>query len=259
MLGGVLLAGCLGCSPKTENDPGVPVAEGGESTTSNGTPKSERKDGKSGGKNSKRSGNDRGGNGSGENGGDANGPSGRDEGQSGDQSKPPGGGDGKDRDTTGQNGPPGPRGNTSSVKDPPSDAENQGDTPDYIDITRASVSDRGGEAVFTVTFAGDVPQAMPDNNTFSYIGFTLKGRGKDRSVSASCSDEGWEPATDKEGSFPGEFSVRGNSIHWVVPWSAVGGRDRFIWYADSSWTRSTTLHTYWAFDTAPDGQDATFR
>lgn len=264
LLSGTLLAGGLGCSPEPQDGPSVPaaegeeIAEGGESSTSPGTEKSEKNDREREGKDPDRSRNERGNNGSGGNGRGANGPSGRDGSRSGDHSNPPGDRDGNDRDRSGRNGPPGPRGNTSSAKDPPNDAENHGDTPDYIDITRATVSDRGGEAVFTATFAGDVPQAMPDNDTFSYVGFTLKRRGEDRSVSASCSDEGWQPAAGGGGSFSGDFSLRGNSIVWVVPWSAVGGRGRFTWFVDSSWTQSGTLDTYWAFDSAPDGQDARF-
>jgi hypothetical protein len=142
----------------------------------------------------------------------------------------------------------------SSVKDPAADADTHGETPAYVEITGASFTGGPQRVVLSQSFAGDVPEAMPDEDTYTYVGFTLEGRGKDTTVSATCDSDGWRADVDGASTFPGKFSIHGKTLQIALPWDAVGGKGRFVWYSRSSWTRSTLLNTYYAFDTAPNDE-----
>jgi hypothetical protein len=155
--------------------------------------------------------------------------------------------------------PPGPGVTVSKVNDPVPDAETRGDAPDYIEIAESSITGNRKSALFSVTFTGNIPGRMPDKETVSYMGFSLRRKGRDFSVNASCERDGWRANVNGGRNFPGGFSIRGKTLSMSVPWESIGGKKAFDWRVDSSWTRSTTLDTYYGFDSAPNDRDKRYR
>lgn len=137
------------------------------------------------------------------------------------------------------------------------DADTHGATPNYVEITSAALVGGPDRLVLAQTFAGAVPQRMPDEDTFTYVGFNLRGKDRDVTVSATCDEDGWHADVDGAG-FPGELHIRGNTLEFEVPWAVIGGPAPFTWQSSSSWTRSTLLNTYYAFDSAPNYSRARF-
>ncbi|MEA2497788.1 MAG: hypothetical protein QOH26_193, partial [Actinomycetota bacterium] len=113
------------------------------------------------------------------------------------------------------------------------------------------------EVKLTLTLAADVPDAMPDGNTFMAVGFRFDGKGDDEPyVYADADDGGWVPGTSGADTYPGTFSVEGRKITFVVPWAALGGAQKFKWYANDSWVQSGLVTTSYAFDEAPNFERA---
>ncbi|MEA2460399.1 MAG: hypothetical protein QOH90_576, partial [Actinomycetota bacterium] len=143
--------------------------------------------------------------------------------------------------------------------DSDSDAEKHGDTPSYIEIVRASVRGIGEKVQLTLTLAGAVPTEMPDENTFYSVGFHFgRGGGDGPYVYADADGGGWAPGVNDSDSYPGEFSVSGTKITFNLPWSALGGAQRFKWYANNSWTHSGLVDTSYSFDEAPNFERASY-
>lgn len=142
--------------------------------------------------------------------------------------------------------------------DADSDAESHGDVPLYAEITRATVEGLGQNVRLTMTFAANVPQAMPDNNTFFNAGFRFDGpEDDDPYVYADADDQGWKPST-KSGNYPGSFSVTGPKIVFELPWSALGGARSFKWYGNDSWVNSGLVTTSYSFDEVPNIERANY-
>jgi hypothetical protein len=154
---------------------------------------------------------------------------------------------------------PGPGATVSRLKDPVPDAETRGDAPDYIEIAESSVTGSSKSALFSVTFTGPLPGRMPNNETVTYMSFSLQRKGRNFSVNASCERDGWRANVNGGKTFPGGFSIRGKTLSMSVPWKSIGGNKAFGWRVDSSWTRSNTLDTYYGLDSAPNDQDKRYR
>lgn len=137
------------------------------------------------------------------------------------------------------------------------DLDKHGNPPAYVDLTRASLQMRGNRATIILEFDGELPSRMPNDQTAVITGVNARSGDDQRSIYAEGRPQGWRPGSS-EGRFSGDFSISGRRMSFVVPRSLVSGRDRFQWYAHSSWTRSTLLETDYAFDVAPDDQSVWF-
>jgi hypothetical protein len=169
---------------------------------------------------------------------------------------PSGGGDGGAGTTEGSgendNGSPDLSRAVASRGDSSSDGEGNGDTPIYADMTRASIKGNGQSVELTVTFAETVPQVMPDGNTFMAVGFRFEGKRNKPYVYADGDKSGWTPGINSSESYPGEFSVSGNKMVFTLPWAALGGAQKFKWYANDSWVKSGLVTTSYLFDEVPN-------
>jgi hypothetical protein len=239
----LLLAGC------SSNEPASVAEHGRGKPSSSG----EKKDGKPDRKNGK-NGDGRGtskDNGKGDSGGttgDSNGEGGGPSEDGGDANQPGTTGGGNEND----NGSQDISRAVASRGDSASDGEGNGDTPNYAEMTRASVRGTGENVELTVTFAEALPQAMPDGNTFMAVGFRFEGKREKPYVYADGDRSGWTPGVSSSDSYPGEFSVSGNKMIFTLPWSALGGAQKFKWYANDSWVKSGLVTTSYLFDEVPN-------
>lgn len=102
---------------------------------------------------------------------------------------------------------------------------------------------------------------MPDGYTNLVVGFRMELGGERRArVYAEATNDGWELYTRGRQLVrdPKAFRLAEERIEIVLPWSAVGGRNRFYWHAHLSWTRSEETETYFSFDVAPNDERARF-
>jgi hypothetical protein len=142
----------------------------------------------------------------------------------------------------------------SSLSDPRNDLDQRGDAPGYVDLTSVRLRDTGEALRVTVAVRGPFPTEMPDtqSNALVVVGFT---RGGDEYlVQASASTGGWSPTLSRNGRderYRGRFAVAESRMTFSLPWAGLGGRGRLRWSVDSSWTRSSLLDTFYAFDRAP--------
>lgn len=156
-----------------------------------------------------------------------------------------------------------PRTASVLVTEPDPDADKSGVAPEFADILSTRVEGAGANLRVTIVFRGQLPQKMPDEQTYMVAGFGLTGP-KDESqgyaFGASADAEGWTPYGGGKDSreFPGEFSISGDTIVFVIPWSAIGGPHAFEWYAQSSWFKSLAGTTHYSLDAVPNDGPAKY-
>ncbi|MDQ4124530.1 MAG: hypothetical protein M3134_02875 [Actinomycetota bacterium] len=156
-----------------------------------------------------------------------------------------------------------PRTASVVVTEPDADADKSGVAPEFADILSTRVEGDGPNLRVTITFRGQLPQKMPDEQTYMVAGFGLtgpKGQSQGYAFGASADAKGWTAygggKDDKE--FPGEFSVSGDTVVFVIPWSAVEGPRPFDWYAQASWFRSLAGTTHYSLDAVPNDGPAKY-
>ena len=156
-----------------------------------------------------------------------------------------------------------PRTASVVVTEPDPDADKSGIAPEFADILSTRVEGAGPNLRVTITFRGQLPDKMPDDKTYMVAGFGLTGP-KDEpqgyAFGASADQEGWTPyGGGKDGKeFPGEFSISGDTIVFVIPWSAIEGPRPFEWYAQASWFKSLAGTTHYSLDALPNEGPAKF-
>jgi hypothetical protein len=198
-----------------------------------------------------------------------------------DVSKPKGGKDrpsGKDSESggAGENGSEGGAGNGSSssagpsvfptssavVEEPQPDAQKEGPlVPQYAEALEASIEGLGKNFRITLTYAADMPQQMPDKNTFMVVA-TAMVRNEDESYAfgARATQSGWEAyagskkqqSSDRPPKFPGTFEVSGSRIVMTIPWTYVGGAKRFQWFTNSTWFSRVANQAQYSYDPIPN-------
>lgn len=147
---------------------------------------------------------------------------------------------------------------SSIVDDSDSDAKKEGVTPSYAEATRASIIGLGENFKLTLTVAGDLPSAMPNDQTHMIIAFGITGSSQDEGYSfgAQCTPEGWQPYAggkdDSAEEFPGTLEVSGNKIEMVVPWDYIRGPRALEWYAASNWFSQIAGTTHYRVDLVPN-------
>jgi hypothetical protein len=165
------------------------------------------------------------------------------------------------------NGPPSPvdpslARASSVVEEPEPDGEKSGVAPGYAEILIASIEGLGDNVRFTLTFDGQVPEKMDDDQTFMVIGWSMSmGGDQTYAFSARASDKGWEVfagAKNESTKLPGTFQVDGDSIVIDVPWSFLDGPRAFRWYTSSSWFRNLAGTTHYIFDAVPNKEAGHF-
>jgi hypothetical protein len=149
------------------------------------------------------------------------------------------------------------------VEEPDPDAEKSGLPPDYSEIYVASIEGLGDDFRLTLTFGGDVPEAMPDDHTYMTAGFALLMGGDEAySFGAYADASGWKTYAGgkdrKSGDFPGTFEVSGREIVMIIPWDFVRGPRSFKWQANSGWFTQIANQTQYAFDVIPNENGARF-
>ena len=141
-------------------------------------------------------------------------------------------------------GPGGPAFATKSASfdEATPDAKKEGPlTPRYAEATALDVEGLGKTLRLTFTFDGEVPQKMPTEQTYMIVSFSLSSEDEDEKgygINAQASSRGWQVAMGSKAEatrFPGTFFVRGNTVEFTLPWSAVGGPRPFQFYASASW------------------------
>jgi hypothetical protein len=146
---------------------------------------------------------------------------------------------------------------TAVVDDSASDSKREGITPSYAEATRASIIGLGEDFKLTMTFAGDVPSAMPNDKTHMIVAFGITGSNEEEGYSfgAQCTTEGWQAyagGKDDTSEFPGTLEVSGNTIVMVVPWDYIRGPRAFEWYAASNWFSQVANVTNYRVDLVPN-------
>jgi hypothetical protein len=173
-------------------------------------------------------------------------------------------GDGPGGDEDPQPGEPreqDPATGSAKVLDSTGDAEASGEAPAYTDIIEAAVRGRGRTLLLTVTLRGDVPARMPDDDTFMSVETLVDKGGREYSIYADADDDGWTAYITQRGDsrrLEEVFSFQGRTTAIEIPWGLIGGAGGFRWSANSAWTRTTLTNTYFAFDSAPDGNKARY-
>lgn len=149
---------------------------------------------------------------------------------------------------------------TASVEitEPNPDAEKSGVAPQSADIVSTKVEGVGPDLRVTIAFHGDVPQKMPDGNTYMVIGFGMTppedSEEQGYAFGASADDKGWTTygGGKRGGKYPGEFSLSGDVAVFTIPWSALDGPRAFDWYSQTSWFRSLAGTTHYSLDALPN-------
>ena len=140
------------------------------------------------------------------------------------------------------------------MKDPAHDLDSRGDAPGYVDLTSVKVEDAGDRMVFEVSSHASFPKEMPDPETNALVVVGFEKAGDEYFVQAEASTDGWSTTMSRNGrsvKFGGGFSVEGARMSFSLPWGGLGGRGNLGWSVDSSWTRTTMLDTFYAFDRSP--------
>ena len=151
-------------------------------------------------------------------------------------------------------------GESATVEETDSDATSSGEVGTYVELSSASISADASSFKIDLGFLDDVPERMASDQEqmLVTVSLTLDAGGR-YSLNALGTASGW--AIDANGTtgapeFPGDFAFQGSDMQIQVPWSEVGGPQRFRWIASSAW--SATDRTAYAFDAVPDGKLATF-
>lgn len=153
---------------------------------------------------------------------------------------------------------------SAQITESQADAKSQGITPSYAEMTHASVEGLGKTFRITMTFAGDLPQKMPNDKTVMVVGYQMiRDDDEGYAFAAQASQEGWKPFAGgkedrKQKDFPGSFEVVGNEIVMEIPWSFVNGAYPFKWLATSNWFQSLANTTHYKFDLIPNKDQANY-
>lgn len=156
-----------------------------------------------------------------------------------------------------------PRTASVTVTEPDPDADKSGVAPDFADILYTRVEGAGPDLKVTIVFRGDVPEKMPDDQTFMVAGFGLtapKGQKQGYAFGASADQTGWTPygGSEKGSEYAGEFSISGDTLVFTVPWRVVKGPRPFEWYAQTSWFKSVAGTTHYSLDALPNDGPAKY-
>jgi hypothetical protein len=140
----------------------------------------------------------------------------------------------------------------ASRSDPSGDGEVKGEVPAYAEMTGASIRGLGDDVELTVTFAESLPEKMPDEDTSMSVRFQLTGRDDAPYLYADGDKKGWAAGINAWDEYPGEFWMAGNKLIFRLPWDALGGAQRFEWYANDSWVETDLATTSYLFDEVPN-------
>jgi hypothetical protein len=169
-----------------------------------------------------------------------------------------GGGAGGGRTVAAGNVPTYPTG-SARLEEPEPDAQRQGVTPDYAEATSVSIEGLGKNFRITVAYAGNLPDKMPNENSYFIMGFAMqRGKNKSWAFGAQATQDGWKPYAGskkepgKSNKFPGKFAIEGNKIVMTIPWSYVDGAAAFEWFSNSTWFTSVASTTHYAYDPIPN-------
>lgn len=147
----------------------------------------------------------------------------------------------------------GPARGSAVVTDPPADGDTSGETPDYADILRASMSGRGKMVQIRTLVVASLPDRMPDDDTFMGIETRIERKKGRYSIIVEGDHNGWRASISRNGksrSLSG-LAIEDDSVTIAIPWSAIGGAGRLKWETHAGWTRATLTQTHYAFDSAP--------
>lgn len=156
-----------------------------------------------------------------------------------------------------------PRTASVLITEPDPDADKSGVSPDFADILSTRVEGSGPDLVVTIVFRGDLPEKMPDDETFMVAGFGLtgpKGQKSGYAFGASADQRGWTVygGGEKGGEYEGEFSISGDTVVFTVPWRTVQGPRPFEWYSQTSWFKSVAGTTHYSLDALPNDGPAKY-
>jgi hypothetical protein len=156
-----------------------------------------------------------------------------------------------------------PRTASVVVTEPDADADKSGVAPGFADILSTRVEGDGPNVTVTIVFRGELPEKMPDDQTYMVAGFGMtgpKGQKQGYAFGASADQTGWTPygGSEKGAEFEGEFSISGDTVVFSVPWRIIKGPRPFEWYAQTSWFKSVAGTTHYSMDVLPNDGPAKF-
>ncbi|HET7483591.1 MAG TPA: hypothetical protein VFK89_12105 [Actinomycetota bacterium] len=153
---------------------------------------------------------------------------------------------------------------SSTIEDPNNDAKTKGLPPAYAEAVGASIEGLGKNVRLTFTMNGSVPQ-QTGKGEYMVLAFGITGKDQESgyAVGANASDGHWTPyvgskSRDSSQGYPGTFTIDGNHVIFVVPWSVVHGPRKFEWYASDAWYQQIGNQTEYSFDAIPDGHPGKF-
>jgi hypothetical protein len=151
---------------------------------------------------------------------------------------------------------------SAELTEPNPDAQSQGITPGYAEMTGARIEGLGKKFRVTLSFGGQIPEQMPNDKTIMVIGFQLiRGDDEGYAFAGQATHEGWKPyagGKDKRTKFPGTFEVQANEIVMTIPWKYPSGAFPFKWMATSNWFQSLANTTHYKFDLIPNKDQANY-
>lgn len=142
-----------------------------------------------------------------------------------------------------------------TVSDLTGDAQGEGQAPGYMDYEAVHVRAEGNFFFVDLAFAGNIPSKL-SSGTAMVASFEVNRGDRKVSVYAEGSEDGWQAYTNRSAEAPAAMQLDGSTMRFTVPRSFFG--ERFEFYADTSWTKSTLTDTEYFFDFAPDDQNGQF-
>ena len=129
-----------------------------------------------------------------------------------------------------------------------------GTTADYPDLVAVEPVLSSESVDVTFTFAGDLPEIMPDPNTVMDVRFGMKREGSApaRSFGLRAGVAGWYLDT-AHGSWDGSFDIEGDKLLLRIALHELGERSVVRWVATSQWAhRPVKGTTAYMVDTVPN-------
>ena len=138
----------------------------------------------------------------------------------------------------------------ASVEDANPDRE--GDTPGFIEITRADVSARSGRLTMAISTADPLPRRLDAADELALFAFDIEMETGSWSLFGQLTHDGWtaELKNDRE-THEVRYEVEGRTVRLSFPWRLVGsGSPGF------SWTAATSMLRFHGAAATPEGGDA---
>lgn len=130
-----------------------------------------------------------------------------------------------------------------------------GEVESYPDLVSIHPVQDGDWLLITFTFAGELPDAMPDMDTIMDVRFGIKRQGRAPAVSfgVRAGPDGWYRDTEY-GDYEGNFLIDGDQLLLRVAMTELGDRSVVRWVGTSQWAHRPEVQgtTAYLLDTLPN-------